>query len=144
MKIIDGDSVLLFNYVQFFISSNANKFQNYTISITQTLKSIRETLKPQVSSALLLMYSTVSCLFLFITLFSSFFFLTNIGGSKNICTKLLKGINSLYQYIGFLSLIEHIIKHIGNSEGEFFNIEYQIRQFQLKLNHYTKIINAKT
>jgi len=56
-----------------------------------------------------------------------FSFLTNIGGFKNICTKLLKGINSLYQYISFFILAVHIIKHIGNSEGEFFNIEYQIK-----------------
>ena len=31
-----------------------------------------------------------------------------------------------YQRIGFFSLTVHIIKHIGNSEGEFFNIQYQI------------------
>jgi len=30
--------LLLFNYVQFFISSEANNFSSYTISITQTLK----------------------------------------------------------------------------------------------------------
>ena len=33
-----------------------------------------------------------------------------------------KGINSLYQYIDFFSLTMHIIKHIENSDGEFFNI----------------------
>jgi len=33
----------------------------------------------------------------------------------------------LYQYIDLFSLTVHIIKHIGNSEGEFFNIEYQIK-----------------
>ena len=55
-----------------------------------------------------------------------FSFLTNIGGFKNICIKLLKGLISLYQCIDFFSLTVHIIKHI-NSEGEFFNIEYQIK-----------------
>ena len=40
---------------------------------------------------------------------------------------LLKGTNSLYQRIGFFSLTVHIIKHIGNSEDDFFNIEYQIK-----------------
>ena len=64
---------------------------------------------------------------MFINVFSSFSFLTNIGGFKNICTKLLKGINSLYQRIGFFSLTVHIIKHIENNEGEFFNIEYQLK-----------------
>ena len=44
----------------------------------------------------------------------------NIEGFKNICTKLLKGINSLYQHIDSSSLIVH-------SEGELFNIEYQIK-----------------
>ena len=56
-----------------------------------------------------------------------FSFLTNIGGFKNICTKLLKGINSLCHHINFFSLTVHIIKHIENSEGEFFNIEYQTK-----------------
>ena len=36
-----------------------------------------------------------------------------------------KRYHSLYQRIEFFSLTMHIIKHIGNSEGEFFNIEYQ-------------------
>ena len=64
------------------------------------------------------------CLLLYLVHFS---FLANIGGFKNICTNLLKGTDSLYQHIGFFSLIVHIIKHIENSEGEFFNIKYQIK-----------------
>ena len=71
------------------------------------------------------MYSTM---LMFVSVYLAHFsFHTNIRGFKNICTKLLKGINSLYQRIGFFSLTVHIIKHIGNSEGEFFNIEYQIK-----------------
>ena len=35
--------------------------------------------------------------------------------------------NGLYQHIEFFSLTMHILKHIENSEGEFFNIEYQIK-----------------
>ena len=50
----------------------------------------------------------------------AFQLLFNIGGFKNICTKLLKGINSLYQHIDFFSLT-------GHRKGEFFNIEYQIK-----------------
>ena len=116
--------LLLFNYVQFFISSNANKFLNYTISITQTLKSIRETLKYNVSSVLLLMYSIM---LMFVSVYlTHFLFRTNIRGFTNICTKLLKDINNLYQRIGFFNLTMHIIKYIRNIEGEFFNIEYQI------------------
>jgi len=38
-----------------------------------------------------------------------------------------KRYNSLYQRIGFFSLTVHIIKHIVNSESEFFNIECQIK-----------------
>ena len=71
------------------------------------------------------MYSTM---FMFVYVYLAHFsFLTNIGGFKNICTKLLEDINYLYQYISFFSLTVHIIKHIENSEGEFFNIEYQIK-----------------
>ena len=38
-----------------------------------------------------------------------------------------KSINSLHQHIDIFSLIVHIIKHIEISEGEFFNIKYQIK-----------------
>ena len=71
------------------------------------------------------MYSTM---LMFVSIYLAHFsFLTNIGDFKNICTKLLKDINSLYQRISFFSLAVHIIKYTGNSEGEFFNIEYQIK-----------------
>ena len=67
---------LLFNYVQFLISSNSIKFQNYTISITKTLKSIRETLVPQISSVLPLMYSTM-LMFVCVYYFIQLIFLSN-------------------------------------------------------------------
>ena len=40
-----------------------------------------------------------------------------------------KVINKLYQHIDLFSLTVHIIKHIENSEGEFINIECQIKYF---------------
>ena len=61
----------------------------------------------------LLLYLAHICFSLLLYL-AHFSFLTNIGGFKNICTKLLKGINSLYQHIDFFSLTMHIIKHIKN------------------------------
>ena len=73
------------------------------------------------------MYSTM---FMFIYVYLAHFsFLTNIGGFKNICTKLQKGINSLYQRIDFFSLTVHIIKQIENSEGEFSILNIKLNSF---------------